>query len=388
MQTLSSWLSLVVALSMLVLGVGLLMIPKTVFRLLLVVEDQEDEDHRDSHPSEVIFSSISRMVAGLVLAQSISCLILLFPGLWASSSSSSDDDIRMESSSSSSNHNISSTRLSICIQGITGLCWFVIGLMDDRQLNVEKHHGDLHTTSGLLLMGFCTFVLSSIAMMFSFCPKDSMSTTIGNESERRAEIETTTENSMMEPLLTRSPDEVEQEQLREEESDVPPSAQQDDPVLQDEEEASDVLNERPADIVENTEESTSRVQGTVRLLKLAKPQVMYLYIGCITLLIRLPFSICIPHFVSTTLVALTQGDYHKGRHEVFWLFVLGSVDAFLDFWCIFWFGYANLRISRGLRIDTFAAILKQDIGFFDKHTSGELASRLGSDCGSMTGGRF
>jgi len=68
-----------------------------------------------------------------------------------------------------------------------------------------------------------------------------------------------------------------------------------------------------------------------------------------------------------------------------WLFLLGTIDACLDFWCIFWFGYANQRIVRGVRIDTFASILKQEIAFFDRTTSGELASRLNSDCGEMAG---
>ena len=40
---------------------------------------------------------------------------------------------------------------------------------------------------------------------------------------------------------------------------------------------------------------------------------------------------------------------------------------------------------REIRIDTFFSILKQDIGFFDGQTSGELASRLNSDCGEMAG---
>jgi ABC-type multidrug transport system fused ATPase/permease subunit len=49
------------------------------------------------------------------------------------------------------------------------------------------------------------------------------------------------------------------------------------------------------------------------------------------------------------------------------------------------FGYANQRIVREVRTDTFASLLKQDIAFFDSHTSGELASRLNSDCGEMAG---
>lgn len=145
------------------------------------------------------------------------------------------------------------------------------------------------------------------------------------------------------------------------------------------------VEEGSQSITDHMEEPTSRIRGTRRLLKLAAPQVLYLYIGCVTLLIRLPFSLAIPHFVSTTLNALSIGHIARARNEIYWIFVLGTIDACLDFWCIFWFGYANQRIVRGVRMDTFAAILHQEIAFFDHHTSGELASRLNSDCGEMAG---
>jgi ABC-type multidrug transport system fused ATPase/permease subunit len=130
---------------------------------------------------------------------------------------------------------------------------------------------------------------------------------------------------------------------------------------------------------------TSRLVGTQRLLKLAAPQVFYLYLGCFVLLIRLPFSLSIPHFVSTTLGALGHGDYAGARTNILLLFVLGTIDAALDFWCIFLFGYARENIVRSLRVDTFRSILRQDVAFFDAHTSGELSSRLSSDCGEMAG---
>ena len=131
--------------------------------------------------------------------------------------------------------------------------------------------------------------------------------------------------------------------------------------------------------------TTSRIRGTRRLLAMAKPQTRYLYIGCITLLVRLPFSLSIPHFVSTTLGSLSQSQYDRARGEILSLFIFGTIDAILDFWCIFWFGLANLKIVRGCQIGLFQSILKQDVGFFDKTTTGELSSRLTSDCGAMAG---
>ena len=129
---------------------------------------------------------------------------------------------------------------------------------------------------------------------------------------------------------------------------------------------------------------SSRITGTRRLMSLAKSQTLYLWIGCAVLLMRLPFSLAIPHFVSSTLGALSRSDFSQARAEVLLLFVVGTVDAALDFWCVFLFGYANLRIVRGLRVDVFAAILRQEIAFFDRHTTGDLSSRLTSDCGEMS----
>jgi hypothetical protein len=47
------------------------------------------------------------------------------------------------------------------------------------------------------------------------------------------------------------------------------------------------------------------------------------------------------------------------------------------------FGYANQKIVREVRTDTFALFL--NIAIFDSHTSGELASRLNSGCGDSAG---
>ena len=349
------WVSLGMAIAMLSLGSSLLGVPGAVMNFLLDYTEAYDSNG-DIDP---VTKSISRMIAGLLLAQGLSCVFLLFPGMQLSA----DDRINIWI--------IFLTRLSISIQGVTGLCWVIVGLIDDRMVKDRPGRHE-RKTFGLLIIGFSFLILSSLALMFSFWPMDSSSTQRPTMGQRmNNEEERLQDNLITEPLLPTSEHE---EDLLEND----PAGRGDD--------ASTTLSEEPPGEIEDNDESTSRVRGTRRLLKLAQPQVLYLYIGCLTLLVRLPFSLCIPHFVSTTLGALAQGDFHKGRHEVLWLFLLGSIDAFLDFWCVFWFGYANLRIVRGVRIDTFAAILRQDIGFFDKHTSGELSSRLSSDCGAMASG--
>ena len=52
-------------------------------------------------------------------------------------------------------------------------------------------------------------------------------------------------------------------------------------------------------------------------------EVFYLYVGCAVLLVRLPFSLAIPHFVSTALGAVSRGDFAGARMEVLLLLILG-----------------------------------------------------------------
>lgn len=132
-------------------------------------------------------------------------------------------------------------------------------------------------------------------------------------------------------------------------------------------------------------DGTGRIRGTRRLLQLVAPEVTYLYAGCFVLLCRLPFSLAMPHFVSTTLAALGTGNFSVARHEILLLFLAGTIDAVLDFWGFFLFGYANQRIVKGLRVDLFRRLLSQEVAFFDQCSSGELASRLNSDCSEMAG---
>ncbi|CAJ1969937.1 unnamed protein product [Cylindrotheca closterium] len=343
-QKCSSTLSLINTLLLLVLGTTFVILPSRVVTLLLGNVTINDGA-----------ITIARMAGGVILAQGISCLVLL-----------------MIPSSSNPCLAIQTTRVAIAMQGVTGLVWVIIGLWNDEKRGSTKSaiisefaEGDqsIGDTFGLLVFGSCVLFVACLALMLSLFPAEprgSPSLIARNEAEARR-------TDMEEPLLS----------SREHTDGENPENNEHEPATT----ITDPSESR------RTDEGgvTSRIRGTRRLLALAKPQTMYLYIGCLTLLVRLPFSLSIPHFVSTTLGALSQSEYERARREIMWLFLLGTIDACLDFWCIFWFGYANQRIVRGVRIDTFKSIMKQEIGYFDKTTSGELASRLNSDCGEMAG---
>ena len=129
----------------------------------------------------------------------------------------------------------------------------------------------------------------------------------------------------------------------------------------------------------------TRIHGTRRILKLASPQKLTLVLGCLVLLIRLPFSLSIPHLVSSTIGSLSRNDYDAAKRDILRIMILGTVDAILDFWCVYLFGGAKERMVKSLRLDTFHSILHQEIAFFDNIHTGELTSRLTSDCGEMAG---
>lgn len=266
----------------------------------------------------------------------------------------------------------------------------------------------------LRIMGILVFMLSSASLMISFWP----ATTATASTEAQAATEEGIDAAFIQPVEEREGWEADNEPLLPTRDDSSTRVQSQtsgtdskvsacderngdktgnatDYQLMEgdhDEEAPLTMALLPSVVASTSEESesstempTSRLRGTRRLLQLARPQVVYLYAGCLVLLIRLPFSLSIPHFVSTTLTALSQGNFHLARAEIAWLFLFGTLDAVFDFWCVFLFGYANQRIVRGVRVDLLGVLLRQDVAFFDATSSGELASRLNSDCSEMAG---
>eukprot|EP00941_MAST-03F_sp_MAST-3F-sp1_P002512 g2512.t1 len=150
------------------------------------------------------------------------------------------------------------------------------------------------------------------------------------------------------------------------------------------------LLEDDPDIVVNVKEKKPEKRKTDfrssrrKLIALTFPHMKWLVAGCLVLLIRLPFSLAMPHWVATTIGALIS---HRGKAAVIRLvvilFVCGSIDALLDFWCVFLFAYTQQNIIKDLRLRLFSTLLQQEVSFFDSVKSGDLNSRLNADCGIM-----
>jgi ABC-type multidrug transport system fused ATPase/permease subunit len=239
-------------------------------------------------------------------------------------------------------------------------------LLEALILRRQRHEGDPggRDTSVVLVCGALAFFLSCGALMTSLYKSDARASSLESRRSGRQLDSEADEASLREPLLADDPGDLEGGM-----GDTAPPA---------------VPTSRESDAV-GSDEETPRWRGTRRLLQLARPQVLYLYAGCAVLLLRLPFSLSIPHFVSTTISAVQDRDFDAAVHEIVYLVVAGSIDAALDFWCVFLFGLANHRIVRGVRLELFQKLIRQEVGFFDETSSGELSSRLQSDCSEMAG---
>ena len=123
------------------------------------------------------------------------------------------------------------------------------------------------------------------------------------------------------------------------------------------------------------------IRLTIR--SLLKKESLWLFVGCLVLLVRMPFSISIPYFQARVLAKLKDGN----RAEV-WLTIklmagAGIIDAVLDFWCVYLFSLTKSRLMKRLRLELFGKLLCQEIGFFDVTPTGELASRLTTDIATI-----
>ena len=84
-----------------------------------------------------------------------------------------------------------------------------------------------------------------------------------------------------------------------------------------------------------------------RLWNLTRKHRQWLVFGCIVLLVRLPFSLAIPHFISQVIGGLVAVPRNMGvvKESIIAIFVAGSIDSFLDFWCVYLFGVAQQKME-------------------------------------------
>lgn len=307
-------------------GMVLLFFPQFPLRLIVNAGDLLLPLPNDN--LQQILESIIRIGGGLLSSQALACILLLYPMV---SSFHSIGEGREKSYLQLWN-----LRTSIAVQCVTGLVVIAVGLLNDRSGSTSTGTFQKVTFS-LLAFGFTVLVLAFFSAMLSFWPAAALPFVVGMAAENNSTGTVASVAATRTRRATFENDDHTPESLREPLMPTRSTQESDDDPIEDEgnwgfEGDQERSEEDTAVAVSDTEgsqefESTSRICGTRRLLALAAPQVIYLYIGCITLLIRMPFSLAIPHFISTTLGVLSRGEFDQARREIVWLFVLGTVDA-------------------------------------------------------------
>ena len=363
-DTVADVVSIALSTFLLVSGSLLVFIPSPITGLLFPCLENEGGD------GETVLTelevTLSRVVGAVLTSFSLSGYLLIISSLYQK-------------------HARMSCRIGLFSQAILGLSVVVVGLAEDFLVtgsddnNKTSRCGKLKEAS-MVVGGATIIVLAALGLVASFWPH---STVLADQSDARRSTRSdgvtrrdihiaSDGNDLTEPLLST-------EDQSQNGDDIEANIEDDPSDAEDE-----AATTHGANIAVDGFAS-SRITGTRRLIKLAAPQMFWIYVGCVVLLIRLPFSIAQPHFVSTALGALSRQDWDAAKTEILLLFLMGIIDAVLDFWVLFLFGFAKENIVKGVRLDTFKAILRQEVAFFDANSSGELTSRLTSDCGEMAG---
>ena len=374
-DTVADIVSIVLSTCLLVSGLLLVLIPSPIIGLLFPCLENEGADATHagiitSVPLNELEVTLSRVIGALLTLFSLTGCFLVVSSIYRKNS-------RMP------------CRLTLASQAILGLSFVLVGLAEDFLAPTGPDENDNNKTTrcgklkeaSLIISGSLIIVLAALGLVSSFWPQ---SISLADQSDARTrsdgvtsrdiDIANNNDNDLTEPLLSAEDQ----------------SQSGDDIEAHIEEASGDAGDETRTTNGANADHdadgfASSRITGTRRLIKLAAPQMFWIYLGCVVLLIRLPFSIAQPHFVSTTLGALSRQDWDAAKIEILLLFLLGIIDAVLDFWVLFLFGFAKENIVKGVRLDVFKAILRQEVAFFDINSSGELTSRLTSDCGEMAG---
>ncbi|KAI6213965.1 hypothetical protein M3Y94_00213700 [Aphelenchoides besseyi] len=148
----------------------------------------------------------------------------------------------------------------------------------------------------------------------------------------------------------------------------------------------DATTSTPNEEAETLPVRLSTLRQIWNLLKYARYNGGYFYAGFFFLIIYAVARIFIPYFTGEVIAEVVKGKAQSSRFIrlvscMFGLIMLsgacGGVRSGL-------FSYATSLVNRSMRKDLYRSILKQEIGFFDQSKTGEIISRLSSDCDNVS----
>ncbi|VDM65950.1 unnamed protein product [Strongylus vulgaris] len=151
-----------------------------------------------------------------------------------------------------------------------------------------------------------------------------------------------------------------------------------------------IINVKTIDFLQEEAEKAAKQRETFvllfRLLGYMAREWKYYGMAFFFLLCYSISRVFIPYYTGEVVSAVfgEQASYERLHRTV-------GIMAFLSLSCAVFgglrggsFTYAHATIDRQIRSDLFRAVIKQEIGFFDAIKTGEICSRLTSDCQTMS----
>lgn len=129
--------------------------------------------------------------------------------------------------------------------------------------------------------------------------------------------------------------------------------------------------------------NAAKTRKRKHILALMRPERGRMALGTFFLLLSSASTVLIPHFLGGIVDGAVMSDrssINRAALIVFGLALFGAVCSFFRSWI---FTLSGHRIVARLRRRVFEAILRQDISWFDQEKTGELTSRLSSDCSAV-----
>ncbi|MBX9765722.1 MAG: hypothetical protein K2X47_00500, partial [Bdellovibrionales bacterium] len=121
-----------------------------------------------------------------------------------------------------------------------------------------------------------------------------------------------------------------------------------------------------------------------RIWGLARPEYKTLLVGLLFLIISSAMNLVYPQAVRKIVdEAIGARDMNLVTQATWIMVVVFVLQAVTSSFRYYYFTLAGERIVFGLRSKLYAHLLSLDLSFFDQHRTGDLQSRLTSDCGVL-----
>lgn len=120
-----------------------------------------------------------------------------------------------------------------------------------------------------------------------------------------------------------------------------------------------------------------------RFYQLAKPELPRLLLATLALIIAAGMGLVYPQAIKIIMNALASPDRQAAQRLItqsaLGLLLVFAVQGLFSALRAYLFNFSGERVVATLRHDLYAALLRQEIGFFDEQRTGELTNRLAAD---------